>query len=535
MKIIFVTWGVLSGIGKGIAAASIGALIAGAGKKVFCQKFDGYLNVDPGTMSPTQHGEVFVTADGAETDLDIGHYERFLDTDMNRFSSFTSGRLYEEIIARERRGDFLGWTVQIVPHLTDLVKEKIRLGFESENADISIIEIGGTVGDMENEYLLETARQLRHELGEQNVRFVHVALLPYLMASKELKSKPIQHSVRTLMSYGINPDFLIVRADTDIPEDMMCKIASASWIPRSSTISAPTLDSIYRVPLAFHQERFGEKILEKLGMDSEKIDIQKWIDLMDNIDNSRDILRIGMIGKYVGLEDAYYSLNEGLKCAGFQLRKRVKIRFIEAEDIEKTGNTLLEWLDWICIPGWFWIRWSLGMIQATEYARKNKIPFLGICLGSQIMAIEFARNVLGIADASSEEFNPGWPHNIIHIMEDQKNLDSKWGNMRLGSYLCHIRPGSLAEKVYGTLNVTERHRHRFEFDPMYRDQMEDKGFIVSATSPDGTLAEIVEISGHPYMIATQAHPELMSRPSRPHPLFVGFIGAMIDIQKKQNS
>ncbi len=535
MKIIFVTGWVLSGIGKGIAAASIWALLAGAGKKVFCQKFDGYLNVDPGTMNPTQHGEVFVTADGAETDLDIGHYERFLDSDMNRFSSFTSGRLYEEIITRERRGDFLGGTVQIVPHLTDLVKEKIRLGFEEAQADVSIIEIGGTVGDMENEYLLETARQLRHELGETNVRFVHVALLPYLMASKELKSKPIQHSVRTLMSYGINPDFLIVRADTDIPEDMMYKIASASWIPRSATISAPTLDSIYRVPLAFDQENLGEKVLEKLGMPVVKPDMTKWVELMSNIDGSRDILRIWMVGKYVELEDAYYSLNEWLKCAGFHMRKRVKIRFIEAEEIEKTGISLLDWLDGICIPGGFGTRGTQGMIQATEYARKNKIPFLGICLGSQIMAIEFARNVLKIADASSEEFTPDGKHNIIHIMKHQKHLTTKWGNMRLGSYSCLIRPGTLAESIYSILNVTERHRHRFEFDPLYRWQMEEKGFIVSATSPDGTLAEIVEITNHPYMIATQAHPELISRPSRPHPLFIGFVKAMILIQKNLNN
>ncbi|MBX9809665.1 CTP synthase [Candidatus Gracilibacteria bacterium] len=527
MKIIFVTGGVLSGIGKGIAAASIGALIAGSGKKVFCQKFDGYLNVDPGTMNPTQHGEVFVTADGAETDLDIGHYERFLDTDMNKYSSFTTGRLYEEIILKERRGDFLGGTVQIVPHLTDLVKEKIRVGFESSGADVSIVEIGGTVGDMENEYLLETARQLRHELGETNVRFVHVALLPYLMASKELKSKPIQHSVRTLMSYGINPDFLIVRADTDIPEDMMSKIASASGIPRSATISAPTLDSIYRVPLAFNEEHFGEKILLKLDLEAPKPDMKNWIELMNNIDNSLDVIRIGMVGKYVNLEDAYYSLNEGLKCAGFHLRHRIKIRFIEAEEVELRGASLLEGLDGICIPGGFGTRGTEGMIQAAEYARINKIPFLGICLGSQIMAIEFARNVLGIADASSEEFTPKGKNNIIHIMEDQKKLDSKGGNMRLGNYTCVIRKGSLAEKVYDSLSIVERHRHRFEFNPKYREQMEKSGFIVSATSPDGTLAEVVELKDHPYMIATQAHPELISRPHCPHPLFVGFVRAMI--------
>lgn len=527
MKIIFVTWGVLSGIWKGIAAASIGALLAGSDKKVFCQKFDGYLNVDPGTMNPTQHGEVFVTADGAETDLDIGHYERFLDTDMSRFSSFTSGRLYEELIARERRGDFLGGTVQIVPHLTDLVQEKIKTGFDTASADISIIEIGGTVGDMENEYLLESARQLQHKLGRDNVIFVHVVLLPFLWASKEFKSKPIQHSVRTLMGYGISPDFLVVRSDEIIPEDMLQKIAMTSGLGRGDVISAPTLDSIYKVPLAFAEQGVSGKILQKLQFSHIVPNMSKWENLVTNIKNSKDIITIGMVGKYTDLEDAYYSLNEWLKCAGFAHLKKVQLQFIDSEDIEKTGTSVLEWLDGICIPGGFGTRWTEGMISAARYARENKIPYLGICLGSQIMAIEYARNVLGIADASSEEFTPEWSHNIIHIMEHQKGLTSKWANMRLGSYECILRKGSLAERVYGLPAVIERHRHRFEFDPLYREQMEHAGFIVSATSPDGTLAEIVELRDHPYMIATQAHPELISRPSRPHPLFMGFLWAMV--------
>lgn len=528
MKIIFVTGWILSWIGKGIAAASIGALLAGAGKKVFCQKFDGYLNVDPGTMNPTQHGEVFVTADGAETDLDIGHYERFLDRDMNRLSSFTSGKLYEELIARERRGDFLGGTVQIVPHLTDLVQEKIASGFVTADADISIIEIGGTVGDMENEYLLESARQLQHNLGRENVIFVHVVLLPFLWASKEFKSKPIQHSVRTLMGYGISPDFLVVRADADIPEEMLAKIASTSGLKRDMMIAAPTLNSIYRVPLSFHSERVGEKILEKLNIPVITPVMKKWEDLVDNIQKSKDIFRIGMIGKYIDLEDAYYSLNEWLKCAGFAYQKKIQLEFIDAEDIEKNGIQILENLDGICIPGGFGVRGTLGMIQATEYARTQSIPFLGICLGSQVMAIEFARNVLGIADASSEEFTPDGANNIIHIMDHQKELITKWGNMRLGSYPCTIRPGSLAETVYGKREVIERHRHRFEFNTRFREDMEKSGFIISATSPDGTLAEIVEIANHPYMIATQAHPELISRPSQPHPLFMGLVRAMIE-------
>ncbi len=527
-------------------------------------------------MNPTQHGEVFVTRDGAETDLDIGHYERFLDTDMNRFSSYTSGKLYEEVIMKERRGDYLGGTVQIVPHLTNLVKEKIRLWYESADADVSIIEIGGTVGDMENEYILESARQLQHDLGHENVIFVHVALLPYLGASKELKTKPIQHSVRTLMSYGLSPDFLIVRADAPIPEDTLTKIAHATGLSSSHVIPAPTLDSIYRVPLSFHTYEFWEKILSSLHLPETHPDMSKWEDLLANIDASKDILRIAMVGKYVGLEDAYYSLNEWIKCAWFALQKKVKLEFIEAEDIEKEvwemrdkwweskkeSNTqilqpssipLLEGFDGICIPWGFGTRGTEGMIATAKYARERNIPYLGICLGSQIMAIEYARSVLGIMDASSEEFTPEGLHNIIHIMEHQKWLTTKWANMRLGTYECIIREGTLAQRVYQSFRyselaknpdiwnikhgsfihhddkintVSERHRHRFEFNPLYRDQMEEAGFIVSATSPDGTLAEIVELRDHPYMIATQAHPELISRPSHPHPLFMGFISAM---------
>ena len=527
MKVIFVTWGVLSGIGKGITAASLWAILKGSGKKVFCQKFDGYLNVDPGTMSPFQHGEVFVTKDGAETDLDIGHYERFLDTNMNRFSSFTSGKLYEELIARERRGDFLWGTVQIVPHLTNLVKEKIQLGFENSGADISIVEIGGTVGDMENEYLLESARQLQHELWRENVCFLHVALLPYLGASKELKSKPIQHSIRTLMGYGISPDFLVVRADTDIPEEMMQKLSDASGIKRGHIFGAPTLESIYHVPLFFDKHMMGQKVLTQLGIHFDMLDMSVWKDFVSKMAKSETVKKIALIGKYTWLEDAYYSLNDGLKCAGFAHGIKIQLSFIEAETIEKEGTKILEGYDGICIPGGFGSRGIEGMILATEYARKNNIPYLGICLGSQIMAIEYARNVLGITDASSEEFEPDGENNVIHIMHDQKHLETKWGNMRLWSYPCTLVPWSLAEKLYGTREITERHRHRFEFNNAYRTRLEEKGFLISGTSTDGNLVEVVEIKNHPFMIATQAHPELKSRPHRPHPLFVGFVEAMI--------
>ncbi|MBS9783998.1 CTP synthase [Candidatus Gracilibacteria bacterium] len=537
MKLIFITGGVLSGIGKGIAAASIGAILKDAGYKIFSQKLDGYLNVDPGTMNPIQHGEVFVTDDGAETDLDIGHYERFLDTNLNHLSSFTTGKLYEEIISRERKGEYLGGTVQIVPHLTDLVKEKIKLGYKESGADISIIEIGGTIGDIENEYFLESARQLRHEYGRENIQFIHVALLPFLMASKELKTKPIQHSVRALMGYGISPDFLVVRADTDIPDDILEKIARTSGLQKKQVISNPTLDTIYRIPTEFFEADAGKYLLENLNLPPTKGTMKDWYKLVNNIENASEMLTVGMVGKYVALEDAYYSLNEGLKCAGFAHKKRVKIRFIDAEKIEKEGTKSLEGLDGICIPGGFGDRGIDGMILTAKFAREKKIPYLGICLGSQIMAIEFARNVLGIENANSAEFAPENTENVIHLMKSQEDVSEKGGTMRLGAYPCKISQQTKIYDLYkkysknyteenGELLVSERHRHRFEFDMSYREDMQKKGFVISGTSPDGTLTEMVELRDHPFMVASQAHPEFLSRPTAPHPLFMGFIAAM---------
>jgi CTP synthase len=502
------------------------------GYRVFCQKFDGYLNVDPGTMSPFQHGEVFVTEDGAETDLDLGHYERFLDTDLNRFSSFTSGKLYEEILSREREGRYLGGTVQIVPHLTDLVKEKIKMGFETSGADVSIVEIGGTVGDMENEYLLESARQLQLDLGRENVAFLHVTLLPYLGASKELKTKPTQHSVRTLMGYGISPDFLFLRADAEIPEDVLEKTAKGSGMRPNRVIPVPTADSIYRVPLEFESFGLSKKISEALSLPEVPCDLSKWEKLLADIEASKTELRIAMVGKYNDLEDAYFSLNEGLRTAGYAIRKKVKLEFVDATEVEKRGaEATLSGMDGICVPGGFGERGIEGMIAAAKYARENRVPYLGVCLGSQIMAMEFARNVLKIDDANSEEFAPQGKYNVVRIMETQKSVSKKGGTMRLGSYECAIRPGTLAHRLYGSAVATERHRHRFEFDPEYRERMEEKGFVVSAASPDGLLAEIVELRDHPFMVATQAHPEFKSRPTAPHPLFLGFVRAMEDSSK----
>ncbi|NDK08672.1 CTP synthase [Candidatus Gracilibacteria bacterium] len=527
MKIIFVTGGVLSGIGKGITASSIGAVLRGGGYEVAMQKLDGYLNVDPGTMSPFQHGEVFVTEDGAETDLDLGHYERFIDKDLNCFASFTSGRFFEEILKREREGYYLGKTVQIIPHLTNLVKEKVKEAYSSNNAEILIVEIGGTVGDLENGYLLESARELRNELGKDNVLFVHVTLLPYLEVSKELKTKPTQHSVRELMSFGIIPDFLVLRADKHIDEELVEKIAHMCSIEKNKVIPSQSLKSIYEVPLKYQERNIGELILKDFGLENKGFDLEKREILNKNIKNSKEEVIIGMIGKYNGLEDSYYSLNEGLKIAGFENNRKVVLKFIDAEIIEKEGTDILKTLDGICVPGGFGSRGIEGMIKACNYARVNKIPYLGVCLGSQIMAIEFARNILGLTDANSEEFSELSKNKVVHLMESQKGIYKKGGTMRLGSYPCEIKKGTLAYEVYKQEKINERHRHRFEFNNAYRKDMEENGFIISGKSPDGELVEIVELKNHPYMIGSQFHPEFKSRPTHSHPLFYNFIKSIL--------
>lgn len=528
MKLICVTWGVLSGIWKWITWASIGALLKAAGYNVFMQKFDGYLNVDPGTMNPTQHGEVFVMNDGSETDLDLGHYERFMDTDLNRYSSRTTGRIFEEILAAERNGEYLGQTVQIIPHVTNVVKKKIREGAEIANADISIVEIGGTVGDIENEYLIESVRQLRQELGADNVFFVHLTYVPFLAASKELKTKPTQMSIKDLMMKGIYPDLVVVRADTDIGEDIITKISYLCGVPFAQVIPAPTVSTIYQIPLDYHARHVGETILDHLKLPHTSFDLAKRELLNTNIKNSTTETRIAMVGKYVWLEDAYYSLNEWLKVAWFYNTTKVKLDFIEAESLTTDNvNEILGKYNGICIPWGFGKRGIEGMIIACQYAREHKIPYLGICLGSQIMAIEFARHVLGYPDANSEEFTPDWAHNVIHMMEHQRSISKKWGTMRLGAYECLLKPSTSVSRIYADVQqnnaITERHRHRYEFNNQYRNEFEQHGFIISGTSPDGNLVEMVELADHPFMIATQAHPELTSRPTRPHPLFVEFV------------
>lgn len=522
MKCIVVTGGVLSGIGKWISGASIGAILKAYGHNIFMQKFDGYLNVDAGTINPYKHGEVFVMDDGTETDLDLGHYERFIDINLDSYSCYTAGRLYEEILSKERCGHYLGQDVQIIPHLTDLIKQKVLDGFEHSNADISIVEIGWTVGDMENEVLVEAMRQLRQEHGPENVVFVHLTYLPYLAATKELKTKPTQNSVKDLRSRWITPDFLITRADTSLDDEIIKKIAFFCGVEENHVIPAPTVDTIYQIPLDYASRDVGRLILDQMKVQEKSSSLDGRKILYKNIQASTHEIHIAMVGKYVELEDAYYSLNEWLKVAWFHLQKKVVLHFIPAEKVEK-DISLLSWMDGICIPGGFGDRGVEWMVAACRYARENKIPYLWICLGSHIMAIEFARYVLGIADANSEEFAPEGKENVVHVMEAQKWLTKKWWTMRLGSYPCTIALDSHAYGVYKSTNIYERHRHRYEFNNIYREQMKDAWFIVSGTSPDWLLAEIVEVKTHPFMIGVQFHPELISRPLRPHPLFVSFI------------
>ncbi len=528
MKLIVVTGGVLSGIGKGISGASIGAILKASGYKVFMQKFDGYLNVDAGTINPYKHGEVFVMDDGAETDLDVWHYERFIDVSLNKSSCHTSGKLYEEILMKERKGDYLGQDVQIIPHFTDLIKSKIQEWYTDAEADISIVEVGGTVWDMENEYIVEAMRQLRQEFGENNVVFVHLTYLPYLAATKELKTKPTQNSVRALRTRWITPDFLITRADADISEAILEKVAFFCGVPKNHVVPAPTVESIYQIPLDFAKRDVGKLILDQLQLPSDKLDMSAWEDLYINIKASIEELHVAMVGKYVWLEDAYYSLNEWLKVAWLHQQRKVVLHFIEAEDIEKNGVDVLQDMDAICVPGGFGERGIQGMVMAAQYARENNVPYLWVCLGSQIMAIEFAKNVLGLDDANSQEFLPDGQHNVVHIMETQKSVTTKGGTMRLGTYPCTIKADTLAREIFWVEHIDERHRHRYEFNNAYREQMEDAWFVVSGTSPDGELAEIVEVKNHPYMIGAQFHPELISRPLRPHPMFVGLVKAAME-------
>ena len=525
-KYIFVTGGVVSGLGKGITAASLGRLLKNRGYKVINQKFDPYINVDPGTMSPYEHGEVFVTDDGAETDLDLGHYERFTDESLTKNCSISMGKIYQEVLDRERRGDYLGKTVQVIPHITNAIKEKIY-AFEDTDVDIVITELGGTVGDIEGLSLIETIRQVGIENSPEDVVYIHVTLLPYIHGSNELKSKPTQHSVKELQSFGIKPDILVCRSETEIPENLREKMALFCNVRKEDIIANRTASCLYEVPLMLEKEGLAVQVCKHLRLDNIEPKNGKWEKMIENINNIPEKkVKIAIVGKYVRLEDSYLSVAESLRHAGFANNVKVSIKYIDSETVtSENAKEELKDLDGIIVPGGFGNRGIEGKIQTIKYARENKIPFLGICLGMQMAVVEFARDVLKLEDVNSEEFEPECKNPVIHIMTDQKVITKKGGTMRLGSYPCQIKEGTLAYKIYKEKNINERHRHRFEYNNDYREEMEKAGLTISGTSPDGNLVEIVEIKDHPFFIAGQFHPEFKSRPDKPAPLFVELVKA----------
>jgi CTP synthase len=524
-RFIFVTGGVASGLGKGITTASLGRLFKARGSKVVVQKLDPYINVDPGTMNPFEHGEVFVLDDGAETDLDLGHYERFLDQDLHRGSNFTTGAVYSSVLAKERRGDYLGKTVQVIPHITDEIKERIRALAEAEQADIQIVEIGGTVGDIESLPFLEAVRQLRNEIGRDRCAFVHVSLMPYIGPSGEIKTKPTQHSVKELRSLGLQPDAIVCRSDRPIGRNLKEKISLLCDVPISGVISAPDAKSIYEVPLTLHQEGLDAELARHLGIDGQP-DLSEWEGLVDKVRAATDPVRIAVVGKYVNLRDAYLSVMEALNHGGIHHGAEVLIDWIASDDLGgvATEEALGE-ADGILIPGGFGIRGVEGKVDTVRFARERGVPFLGICLGLQCAVIEFARHVCGLEDANSSEFAPGTTDPVIDLLPEQKNVSDLGATMRLGAQACYLEPGTLAARCYGQEVVEERHRHRWEVNPAYLDVLREHGMVISGSSQKGRLAEIIELSDHPFFIAGQFHPELRSRPTRPHPLFREFVGA----------
>ncbi len=530
-KYVFVTGGVVSGLGKGITAASLGRLLKNRGYKVTIQKFDPYLNVDPGTMSPYEHGEVFVTDDGAETDLDLGHYERFIDENLTQNSSVTMGKVYSSVIEKERRGDYLGKTVQVIPHVTNEIKERIY-SFENTDTDIVITEVGGTVGDIEGLSIIEAIRQVGLEKNPEDVVYIHVTLLPYIFGSNEIKSKPTQHSVKELQSLGIQPDILVCRTEQDIPDTIREKLALFCNVRKSSVIQNKTADNLYAVPLMLEEEGLAREVCNHMRLDRYVPDNTEWQNMIDNVRSIGDeFVNIAIVGKYVKLEDSYLSVIESLHHAGFANKVKVNIKLIDCETINaETASEKLKDLQGIIVPGGFGNRGIEGKIETIKYARENNIPFLGICLGMQMAVVEFARDVLGLKDANSAEFSESTTNPVIHIMDDQIGVDKKGGTMRLGAYPCILKDGTLAKELYGAEKISERHRHRYEYNNEYKERLEKAGLICSGTSPDGKLVEIVEYRKHPYFIAGQFHPELKSRPNRPAPLFVGLVRAAKEIK-----
>ncbi|HMH06227.1 MAG TPA: CTP synthase [Terriglobales bacterium] len=535
-KYIFVTGGVVSSLGKGLAAASMGCLLESRGLKVNLMKFDPYLNVDPGTMSPFQHGEVFVTDDGAETDLDLGHYERFTHAKLCRDNNWTTGRIYEQIIAKERRGDYLGKTVQVIPHVTNEIKAAMKK--VAQDVDVAIVEVGGTVGDIESLPFMEAIRQMRQELGRDHTLFMHVTLVPFIAAAQELKTKPTQHSVKELLSIGIQPDILLCRTDRFLSKEIKSKIALFCNVEEEAVITAKDVASIYEVPLVFSREGVDSLVLRYLRLEAKDRDLKEWEEIVHRVYNPKAEVTIGIVGKYVEYEDSYKSLKEALVHGALAHNLKLNLNWIEAEGLETGDRTYEEQLsdyDGLLVPGGFGKRGIEGMLIAIRYARENKVPYFGICLGMQTACIEFARNVCGLAEANSSEFDPSTPHRVIYKLRELRGVEELGGTMRLGAWTCKIEPGTLAHKIYGQLEISERHRHRYEFNREYEETLTAGGLRISGSTPDGTYVEMVELPDHPHFIGCQFHPEFKSKPLEPHPLFKTFVGAAYEYGRKRRA
>ncbi|MBB1086591.1 CTP synthase [Limosilactobacillus fastidiosus] len=530
-KYIFVTGGVVSSLGKGIVAASLGRLLKNRGLKVAIQKFDPYINVDPGTMSPYQHGEVFVTDDGTETDLDLGHYERFIDNDLNKYSNVTTGKIYSEVLRKERRGDYLGRTVQVIPHITNAIKDKIKRAGESTDAEVVITEIGGTVGDIESQPFMEAIRQMKEEVGDDNVLYIHTTLVPYLRAAGEMKTKPTQHSVRELRGLGIQPNILVVRTEKPITDEMRTKIALFCDVDPKAVIESMDVNTLYEIPLNLQKQGMDQLVVDHFELDCPVADMREWTNMVNHIENDlKKTVKIAMVGKYTDLQDAYISVNEALRHAGYPVDAKVEIDHFNAENINEDNvvNTLKNY-DGILVPGGFGSRGIEGMITAIKYARENDVPYLGICLGMQTACIEYARDVLGYKDANSTEFDPNTKHNIIDLMSDQEGVEDMGGTQRLGAYPCKLKPGTVAAAAYDNQKmISQRHRHRYEFNNDYRQEMEDNGLVVSGVNPDRNLVEVVELPDKKFFVGAQYHPEFKSRPNHPEGLFKAFVKAAVE-------
>ena len=530
-KYIFVTGGVVSGLGKGITAASLGRLLKARGLKVAAQKLDPYINVDPGTMSPYQHGEVYVTEDGAETDLDLGHYERFIDEDLNKYSNLTTGRVYWNVLNKERRGEYLGSTVQVIPHVTNEIKEFVYSVGKKTEADVVITEIGGTIGDIESQPFLEAVWQVSLEVGKENSLFIHVTLVPFLRGSDEHKSKPTQHSVKELQGMGVNPDIIILRCDEPLEESIFKKIAMFCNVKPDCVIENITLPVLYEAPIMLEKSNFSQIVCRELGIDAPRIDLREWNEMLDRIKNRTRSVTIGLVGKYVQLHDAYLSVAEALRHAGYALGANVDIKWIDSETItEENVGKILSDCAGIVVPGGFGNRGIEGKIITANYCREHNLPYLGICLGMQVAVIAFARFVAGLPDANSGEFDPESKHKVIDFLPDQNEHVAKGGTLRLGAYPCHVRPGTQMYRAYGKEHISERHRHRYEFNNDFRDMLKEKGLVISGTSPDDYIVETVEIPDTRFYIGVQYHPEFKSRPNKPHPLFLGLVGAALETE-----